>query len=443
MSTNKQKINNTNSFLQRKRSIKSKEISDKPRMGTWDQSEDKKLRDWVKKNGAYNWTICAEYMKNRTAKQCREHWKNTIDDNLIKGQWTAEEDLLIMKFYEKYESWRKMIPMFEKRTENSIKNRFFSQLRKIVVKQRPPNGKKEYGTKYGLDTLKKYLNEGIKQAEKRYFEENKNMTKTDFENYMAQIENLIKNRKKGVKFIDMKSLKRKSFSRRNSRNNIININEDKDDKNVQISDEEKEENLETFNSINKKRGRKKEKKNNIFKTERNPEEANVTREESCNIKENTFNFGKKRSKSKIITNFQRKSTKDLDIIKENNEISLKRKKSSKKDIETIINNEENKRITRQKSSKLDIKNSKSNINNNYYNDNGFLSPYNNNNYFKVSNIPKAEELSRAESVIFNDEDNYEEKQTIEKDVRFYKKTITKNVDNFMKAQKFISLQSFA
>ena len=443
MSTNKQKINNTNSFLQRKRSIKSKEISDKPRMGTWDQSEDKKLRDWVKKNGAYNWTVCAEYMKNRTAKQCREHWKNTIDDNLIKGQWTAEEDLLIMKFYEKYESWRKMIPMFEKRTENSIKNRFFSQLRKIVVKQRPPNGKKEYGTKYGLDTLKKYLNEGIKQAEKRYFEENKNMTKTDFENYMAQIENLIKNRKKGVKFIDMKSLKRKSFSRRNSRNNIININEDKDDKNVQISDEEKEENLETFNSINKKRGRKKEKKNNIFKTERNPEEANVTREESCNIKENTFNFGKKRSKSKIITNIQRKSTKDLDIIKENNEISLKRKKSSKKDIETIINNEENKRITRQNSSKLDRKNSKSNINNNYYNDNGFLSPYNNNNYFKVSNIPKAEELSRAESVIFNDEDNYEEKQKIEKDERFYKKTITKNVDNFMKAQKFISLQSFA
>ena len=69
MSTNKQKINNTNSFLQRKRSIKSKEVSDKPRMGTWDQSEDKKLRDWVKKNGAYNWTVCAEYMKNRTAKQ--------------------------------------------------------------------------------------------------------------------------------------------------------------------------------------------------------------------------------------------------------------------------------------------------------------------------------------------------------------------------------------
>ena len=332
MSTNRLKLKGNN-FLQKKRSIKSKEQVIKPKIGPWDEAEDKKLKDWVKKNGAYNWTVCAEYMQNRTAKQCREHWKNTIDDNLIKGQWTAEEDLLIMKFYEKYESWRKMIPMFKNRTENSIKNRFFSQLRKIVVKQRPPNGKKEYGTKYGLDTLKKFLNEGIKQAEKRYYEENKNMTKEDFENYMIQIENLIKNRKKGIKFIDMKSLKRKSLSRRNSKNNIINIKEDEDDdNNEQLYDEEKEENLETFNNINKKREHKKEKKNNIFKTEKNIEEDCVTREETTNLKDNKFNFGKKKSKSKIITNFQKKPTKELDIIQENNEPTLERK-NSKKDID--------------------------------------------------------------------------------------------------------------
>ena len=447
MSTNRQKINNTNSFLQRKRSIKSKEIIVKPRMGPWDESEDKKLRDWVNKNGAYNWTICAEYMKNRTAKQCREHWKNTIDDNLIKGQWTAEEDLLIMKFYEKYESWRKMIPMFENRTENSIKNRFFSQLRKIVVKQRPPNGKKEYGTKYGLDTLKKYLNEGIKQAEKRYYEENKNMTKADFENYMAQIENLIKNRKKGVKFIDMKSLKRKSFSRRNSKNNIINIKEDEDDIDDQLYDEEKDENIDTFNSI--KRGRKKGKKNNIFKTERNPEEENVTREETSNIKENLFNFGKKRSKSKIITNIQKKSTKDLDIIKENNEIPLERKKSSKKDIEPIINNEENRRLTRKNSRQLERRNSGANINNinninNYYNNNNnFLAPYDNNE-FRVGHIPKAEELSRAESIILNDDDNIEDKQKNERAFKLYNnnKTISKKIDKYKNTVQYTSLPSF-
>ena len=450
MSSNRQKINSTNTFLQRKRSIKSKEISIKPKMGTWDESEDKKLRDWVKKNGAYNWTICAEYMKNRTAKQCREHWKNTIDDNLIKGQWTAEEDLLIMKFYEKYGSWRKMIPMFENRTENSIKNRFFSQLRKIVVKQRPPNGKKEYGTKYGLDTLKKYLNEGIKQAEKRYFEENKNMTKADFENYMVQIENLIKNRKKGVKFIDMKSLKKKNFSRRNSKNNIINIKEKEDDKNEQLYNEEKEDDIETFNSINKKRGRKNGKKNNIFKTERNQEEENVTREDTSNIKDNKFNFGKKRSKSKII-NFQKKSTKDLDIIKENNEIPLESKKSkkdiehneiplqrktSKKDIEPIIKNEENKRMTRQNSKLLlQQRNSRSNIDYNYYNN--FLAPFGKYEY-RINNMTTRADLNRSESNISNEnEDIYEKNQ---KD-NYYSKT-TQNINSFMDPKSYNQLQSF-
>ena len=57
-------------------------------------------------------------MKNRTAKQCREHWNNSLDSSLKKGNWTSEEDLLIMKFYKKYKSWRKMIPMFKNRTEN-------------------------------------------------------------------------------------------------------------------------------------------------------------------------------------------------------------------------------------------------------------------------------------------------------------------------------------
>ena len=53
----------------------------------------KKIINWdngSKKNGAFNWTKCAEYMKNRTAKQCREHWKNSLDDNLKVGEWTSE-----------------------------------------------------------------------------------------------------------------------------------------------------------------------------------------------------------------------------------------------------------------------------------------------------------------------------------------------------------------
>ena len=437
MSTNKQKINNTNSFLQRKRSIKSKEVSDKPRMGTWDQSEDKKLRDWVKKNGAYNWTVCAEYMKNRTAKQCREHWKNTIDDNLIKGQWTAEEDLLIMKFYEKYESWRKMIPMFENRTENSIKNRFFSQLRKIVVKKRPPNGKKEYGTKYGLDTLKKYLNEGIEEAEKRYYEENKNMTKADFENYMIQIENLIKNRKKGEKFININSLKGKGFIRKKSVSKIINIDEDKEDKYEELSDKENDENNETFNNINKKRSKKKGKNTDIFKTIKNSDEDNVTTVETTNMKE-LIKFGKKKSKSKKIEYTPPIEEKvELDETKEQNEITIERR-NSKKDIKNIINNQENKRISKQNSKQLERKNSKANANNNNYNNNDhFPVPYNYNEFH--INMPKTGELSRSNSIILNENENNNGEKERKKQQMLLSKT-SRNIKKALKG-RFINMTS--
>ena len=64
-----------NKFLQKKRSLKPNEpeiikqqiINTK--IGPWDQQEDNKLKQWVKVNGPFNWTRCAEFMKNRTAKQ--------------------------------------------------------------------------------------------------------------------------------------------------------------------------------------------------------------------------------------------------------------------------------------------------------------------------------------------------------------------------------------
>ena len=419
MSSNRQKINNT--FLQKKRSrVKSKEIDNNQKdsvnnikIGSWNEEEDNKLRQWVKKNGAFNWTKCAEYMKNRTAKQCREHWKNSLDDNLKVGEWTSEEDLLIMKFYKKYESWRKMIPMFEGRTENSIKNRFFSQLRKIAVKKRPA-GRKEYGTKYGLDTLKNFLEEGIKQAEKKYYDENKNMNKESFENYMIQIENSIKNRKKGKKFIDIIAIKNKNLNLKSHKSNNININEDDEDKKL-IEDEDKEENLETYNNNNKpKKGRKKLAKNNIFKTTKNIEES-ITREETTNQKE-IINVSKKISKSKIITN--------------------KSQEEEKKENEKLNNENNDNNIIFKKLSKKLEEDKKSN--------NFFLTPGFNSYKIDIDNIPNnTNELPRSDSrdslALFENGDNRKEK--LRNYIWLNNKT-SKNIANFKKGQNIIPCTSF-
>ena len=110
-------------FLHKKRSnkiLKEKEnsqklitTSQKIKIGQWDKNEDELLNQWVKENGPKNWDKCAKVIKCRNRKQCREHWKNKLNEEIKKGQWTPEDDLLILKFYKKYKSWKQIIPIFE------------------------------------------------------------------------------------------------------------------------------------------------------------------------------------------------------------------------------------------------------------------------------------------------------------------------------------------
>jgi hypothetical protein len=94
--------------------------------GPWTAQEDAKLFDWVKRQGPTKWTLCSEIIPGRSGKQCREHWNNSLNSSILKGNWTVEEDYLLMLFYEKMDkSWKKIIPLFKSRTENSIKISFF------------------------------------------------------------------------------------------------------------------------------------------------------------------------------------------------------------------------------------------------------------------------------------------------------------------------------
>ena len=139
--------------------------------GQWSIYEDKLLKEWVQKIGPKKWELCGKFITGRTGKQCREHWSNCLNPELIKGEWTTEEDFLIMYFYEKCKgSWKKIIHLFNGRTENSIKNRFFSQLRKIATKDMTIEERK-LASKIKLEELKKFLNEALLDAKTKYLKE--------------------------------------------------------------------------------------------------------------------------------------------------------------------------------------------------------------------------------------------------------------------------------
>jgi hypothetical protein len=160
--------------------------------GQWSPQEDKLLKQWVKINGPKKWEACGRFIQGRKGKQCREHWKNCLNPDLLKGKWTPEEDFLIMFFYPKCkESWKKIIPLFNGRIENSIKNRFYSQLRKYATKDMKPKERKRLSSKIKLDELKNYLNEALEAAKADLIKKRK-MTEEQFNAFIEKQEQKLK-----------------------------------------------------------------------------------------------------------------------------------------------------------------------------------------------------------------------------------------------------------
>jgi hypothetical protein len=100
--------------------------------GNWTNKEDGLLLNWVKKNGATKWTECSKLIRGRCGKQCRERWVNILNPKVKKGNWSNEEQNKIFENLSLfYTSWSSMSKILPGRTENSIKNYFYSSIRRI------------------------------------------------------------------------------------------------------------------------------------------------------------------------------------------------------------------------------------------------------------------------------------------------------------------------
>ena len=98
---------------------------------SWSKNEDELLTKLVLSNGAKDWTKIAALLPGRIGKQCRERWHHHLNPNVVKRKWTIEEDMLIIKLYLKFNSrWSEMAKHIDGRTDNQIKNRYNSNLKK-------------------------------------------------------------------------------------------------------------------------------------------------------------------------------------------------------------------------------------------------------------------------------------------------------------------------
>ena len=104
--------------------------------GHFTREEDLKLISLYEIYGK-KWNLIAKGMKNRTGKQVRDRFLNSLAPGVNKKRFTLEEDKKILKYYKIYgKSWSVIAKFITGRTGDMIKNRFYSNLSKIYKKEK-------------------------------------------------------------------------------------------------------------------------------------------------------------------------------------------------------------------------------------------------------------------------------------------------------------------
>eukprot|EP00181_Compsopogon_caeruleus_P006283 CAMPEP_0184685780 /NCGR_PEP_ID=MMETSP0312-20130426/20186_1 /TAXON_ID=31354 /ORGANISM="Compsopogon coeruleus, Strain SAG 36.94" /LENGTH=317 /DNA_ID=CAMNT_0027140231 /DNA_START=42 /DNA_END=995 /DNA_ORIENTATION=+ len=99
--------------------------------GPWRPQEDELLQRLVEKYGAKRWTLIANSIPGRSGKQARERWLNQLSPGLAKRPWTQAEDLIIVQEHARLgNKWSEIAKKLEGRTDNAVKNRFNTTIRR-------------------------------------------------------------------------------------------------------------------------------------------------------------------------------------------------------------------------------------------------------------------------------------------------------------------------
>lgn len=111
------------------------------RRRSWELEEDDAINALVLEFGTRKWALLARSLetryeiKGRSGKQCRERWTNQLDPFVNKKPWSGAEEGVLFRAQQKYGNlWSVIAKHLPGRTENCVKNHFYSTLRRNLRK---------------------------------------------------------------------------------------------------------------------------------------------------------------------------------------------------------------------------------------------------------------------------------------------------------------------
>ncbi|WCJ37649.1 myb domain protein 10 [Euphorbia peplus] len=100
--------------------------------GAWSQEEDDKLKAYILKYGHWNWRELPKFAGlSRCGKSCRLRWMNYLRPGVKHGNYSKNEEDLILEMHQKFgNKWSKIATKLKGRTDNEIKNYWHTHLKK-------------------------------------------------------------------------------------------------------------------------------------------------------------------------------------------------------------------------------------------------------------------------------------------------------------------------